>query len=256
MSRERFVVCIQLKWNESAAEGTKMYIDLKSAARLLGTSPQMLLRWAKQGVIPTLEQDGAYLFDKNNLENWAKKRRIEIKKEPNHHSISTKEENVSLFGAMTAGGVHFGIQGTDAASLFASALQNITLPDNMDRDDIFGRLLEREQLASTAIGNGLAIPHPRYPVENTPKTGLISTCFTEEEIDFNAVDGQPIFVFFLIFSQNTKSHLHLLSQLSFFLHENEVVAYLRDCKSASNLLDRVQAFEQKFTQNNPRISRG
>jgi PTS system nitrogen regulatory IIA component len=41
------------------------------------------------------------------------------------------------------------------------------------------KLIERERLASTGIGNGIAIPHPRDPLSQPPETPVITTCFLE-----------------------------------------------------------------------------
>jgi PTS system nitrogen regulatory IIA component len=227
-----------------------MRISLERAAIMLGTSEQMLRRWVEQGAIPSIETNGEYAFDQTALESWARKRRLPIKKEPVTKHSHGQKVGINLSDAMQLGGVHFGLGGHDVEGLFASALDLIDFPPGVGKQNLLNQLIEREKLASTGIGNGVAIPHPRHPVDGVPQGGMVATFFLDSEVDFNAIDGAPVFVVFLMLSPRTQCHLQLLSQLSFCLHDPSFLTHLKTCDSKESLFNLVKKIEKtmKSTQ--------
>lgn len=82
-----------------------------------------------------------------------------------------------------------------------------------DADDLFDKLWEREQLGTTAIGGGIAIPHCKV---DRLKSGVVALGRAEEGVDFGAADGQPVRLFFLVISpsQSPAEHLQILAAIS------------------------------------------
>ena len=82
-----------------------------------------------------------------------------------------------------------------------------------DGDELFGRLWEREELGSTGIGAGVAVPH--CTLDGLSKV-VLAIGIHPKGIDFSAVDGQPVRLFFCIVSpsRNPAAHLKVLSSIS------------------------------------------
>jgi PTS system nitrogen regulatory IIA component len=80
-------------------------------------------------------------------------------------------------------------------------------------------LLAREALASTGIGDGIAIPHVRSPIVLHVSEPTITLCFLERPVDFAALDGRPVRALFLLVSPTVRAHLSLLSRLAFALRD-------------------------------------
>ena len=78
---------------------------------------------------------------------------------------------------------------------------------------LFDKLWEREQLGSTAIGGGIAIPHCKV---DRLKSGVVGARPGREGVDFGAADGQPVRLFFLVISpsQSPAEHLQILAAIS------------------------------------------
>jgi PTS system nitrogen regulatory IIA component len=89
----------------------------------------------------------------------------------------------------------------------------------VDREFLFRVLLAREGLASTGIGDGIAIPHVRNPIVLHVARPTITLCFPEVPVDFGAMDGQPVRALFTLVSPTVRSHLHLLTRLAFALRD-------------------------------------
>jgi PTS system nitrogen regulatory IIA component len=71
----------------------------------------------------------------------------------------------------------------------------------------------------------------------------ISLCFLENPVDFGAFDGQPVFAIFLLISPTARMHLHLLSRLSFALHDAQLKAALVRRASRDEILAELERVE-------------
>jgi PTS system nitrogen regulatory IIA component len=99
---------------------------------------------------------------------------------------------------------------------------------------IFEILLQREKLGSTAVGNGVAIPHGKLP-----KLGRLFGLFArlERPIDFEALDGQPVDLVFLLLAPEAAGadHLKALARVARLLRDPEIARKLRESRDADAL---------------------
>lgn len=101
-----------------------------------------------------------------------------------------------------------------------------------DETEIFEVLLQRERLGSTGIGEGIAIPHGK--LSNMDRLfGLVTRL--EKPIDFEALDGQPVDILFLLLAPEGAGadHLKALSQVARLLRDQEVLDRLRAARDAA-----------------------
>ena len=101
-------------------------------------------------------------------------------------------------------------------------------------------LIERETLASTGIGQGIAVPHPRHPQDWGLGEPMVAVFFLDHAVDFHALDGEPVFVLFVILCSTVKGHLRMLAQVSHLVNNAEMQAYLRTTPNRSQFLERIQ----------------
>ena len=97
---------------------------------------------------------------------------------------------------------------------------------------IFEVLLQREKLGTTAVGYGIAIPHGKLP-KLEKLFGLFARL--ERPIDFEAMDGQPVDLLFLLLAPEGAGadHLKALSRIARVLRDHDTVAKIRGTKDAS-----------------------
>jgi PTS system nitrogen regulatory IIA component len=92
-------------------------------------------------------------------------------------------------------------------------------------------LLQREKLGSTAVGNGIAIPHGKLP-----KLGRLFGLFArlDRPIDFEALDGQPVDLAFLLLAPEAAGadHLKALARVARLLRDPETARKLRESRDA------------------------
>jgi mannitol/fructose-specific phosphotransferase system IIA component (Ntr-type) len=114
--------------------------------------------------------------------------------------------------------------------------------DSNAKEAILAAVREREQLLSTGIGSGVAIPHGKTPVVDQL---IIAAGVTARPVDFDALDGQPVEVFFLLVGPESASgaHIKVLSRISRLLRREQLRNSLRAAKSSDEFLDVVRASE-------------
>jgi PTS system nitrogen regulatory IIA component len=98
-----------------------------------------------------------------------------------------------------------------------AVVEQMHLPEEVNRQFLLQVLLARESLGSTGIGDGIAIPHVRNPIVMHIPRPMVTLCFLREPVAFDAIDHKPVHTLFAIVSPTIRAHLHLLSRLSFAL---------------------------------------
>ena len=104
---------------------------------------------------------------------------------------------------------------------------------NISATAILESLTKREKLGSTAVGNGIAIPHATNTSLNDPK-GFMA--ILSNSLDFNANDDQFVDIIFLLLAPSNKGseHLQALASVSRLLKNNDITTKLRGCKNAES----------------------
>ena len=106
--------------------------------------------------------------------------------------------------------------------------------DSLNEQEVFDALVAREKLGSTGIGEGIAIPHCRLGHCQQP-IGLLLKLSTP--IDFDAVDGPPVDLVFVLLvpQENPEQHLKTLSHLASLFNDDDYRAELRLSKDNHHL---------------------
>lgn len=104
----------------------------------------------------------------------------------------------------------------------------------LDEREIFETLLQRERLGSTGVGNGIAIPHGKLTTINR-LMGIFARL--ERPIDFDALDGEPVDLVFLLLAPESAGadHLKALARVARVLRDPSVAQKLRATRDAAAL---------------------
>ncbi|WP_111978296.1 PTS IIA-like nitrogen regulatory protein PtsN [Algibacillus agarilyticus] len=112
------------------------------------------------------------------------------------------------------------------------------LSGQVEEHDILDAFLSREKLGSTGIGNGIALPHGR--LANCDK-GLTFLITTEESIDFDAIDNQPVKIFFALLAPESECQTHLksLATIAEKLSNKDVVKRIKLASTNNELYQAI-----------------
>ena len=105
---------------------------------------------------------------------------------------------------------------------------------NLDENQVFDSMMTREQLGSTGIGNGIAIPHCRVP-ECNEITGCLITL--ETYVDYDSTDGKPVDLIFVLIvpEEKEEDHIKTLAVLAEKFHSKNFCDLLRNAQNNDEL---------------------
>jgi PTS system nitrogen regulatory IIA component len=155
-------------------------------------------------------------------------------------------EKPSLIELIRRGGDFKIIPGFSPRELLANLIDMAPVPPSVDRAALLAAVLEREALMSTAVGNGIALPHPRNPVIDERERQFISIAFAENSLDWEALDGKPVRTVMLILSASPKTHLHILSRLNYFCQQQPFLDLLERRASPAEMLSLIKSTEKTW----------
>ena len=119
-------------------------------------------------------------------------------------------------------------------------LADVFLRDDkdIDRDAMIEVLLEREKLGSTGIGDGIAIPHGK--LAGLEKL-VVSFGRSRGGVDFDSLDGKPVYIFFLLMAPENSAgqHLKALARISRMLKDVSFRESLINAESSENIYDLI-----------------
>ncbi len=115
----------------------------------------------------------------------------------------------------------------------------------VDKDEILNILLEREELGSTGIGDGIAIPHAKSP--DLPKI-ISGFGLSKSGIDFDSLDGKPAHLFFLLVApvNSPGDHLKVLARISRMLKNAEFRNKLLQANSQQDIYQIISQEDAKY----------
>jgi len=204
-----------------------MKLAVKDVAQLLCVAEKTVYRWIQHGAIPTLKIQGRYRFNRTELLAWATSRRLGTANETFQVSETADQPLPTLSEKLEAGGIVYRIEGKNREDVLANAVNHLRLSEEVDRQQLERKLLACEQFASTAIGHGIVIPHPRSTGLAHSVRATVTVFFLAQTIDYQALDAQGVQTLLITLSPNLRTHLHLLSRLGFLLHDKAVQDVLR-----------------------------
>jgi PTS system nitrogen regulatory IIA component len=222
-----------------------MLIKAAEVAELLETEEKAVIRWVRKDGLPATLVNGIYQINRVDLLEWATDRGIKVPPE----LFVAAEADIhfpTLAEALEAGGVHCNVPGGDKLSVLKNVVGLLKLPPQLDPEFFLQILLAREALGTTAIGDGIAIPHVRNPILLNKPSPAITLCFLEKPIDFGALDEKPVKILFMMTSPTVKVHLHLLSKLAYALRDKSFRSTLGSACVPAEVLKAAQRFDQEL----------
>ncbi len=114
-----------------------------------------------------------------------------------------------------------------------------------DKKAVLKAVLEREQVMSTGMGDGIAIPHAK--TDGVEKL-IAAFGLTKEPVDFKSIDNKPVRIIFLLVGPTdlTSPHLKVLSRISRLTHRKEFREKLAAAKNSKQVIDAITQEEQKY----------
>lgn len=124
------------------------------------------------------------------------------------------DTEVDISNLIHRGGIFYDVEGSTPQEIYSNFTKMINLPEDMSAEFVYNALCAREEVLSTAVGNGIALPHARAPIMKTEEAQRICVLYLKKPINMNAPDERDVFVMFVLLTHNSQIHLRVLSVLA------------------------------------------
>jgi len=220
-----------------------MQLTVRDVSKFLNVSESMVTRWIKQRGLPFHRVGDQYRFHRVDLLEWATANRVKVSVEVFDNLEAEDEASPSLVEALEVGGIFYGLKDTTKDDALRALVQVLPVPEGVDRELLLRLFLAREASATTAIGDGIALPHVRNPIVLHVECPVVTIGFLERPVDFGALDGKPVEVLFSLICPTIRSHLRMLSRLSFALHDEMFKAIVIRRGRAEEIMQEARRVE-------------
>ena len=226
-------------------------MDLPELARFLGIEEKRADRMAQRGEIPCMKVAGQRRFNRAEITAWLQQHMPSLNKDHlarmdagigSHRQICDQDKIVSDLLRPEA------INPSLPARTRNSVIKELVLLAQRtglvyDTESFLEALNQREELCSTAMDGGFAIPHPRRPQPYAVAEPILVVAHTNQGIGFGAPDGRLTDLFIMTCSQDDRHHLHILARLCHMLHDDTFVLNLREAASTEDIIQLIQKRE-------------
>lgn len=217
-------------------------ITVKEAADILGVTTKTVYHLIDQGRLPSHRLGDQYYLERNDITNYM----AESGKQIAEVSPVEIDTDIHLSDMLAHAGIFYNVPGNTKTEALHNALKLINGIDLKVMQPIFQMFLSREELASTGIGNGIAIPHARGTLVGYINQPLLSLSFLEKPIEYDAIDQKPVNILFLLISPNVQTHLRILAKLSYLLQDPVCREVIISQSPLEAILSAITQAEQRF----------
>jgi PTS system nitrogen regulatory IIA component len=235
-------------------------MNASQVAVYLAMDMREVVKLAQRDQIPCLKLGGdkaprdRYRFVKSDIDHWIENQMHTLNRErlssisksvSDHHGLDS--EGMLLCSSIPDGGLDVPMH---ARTREATIRELVDVADRAGmvylRAELIEEIREREDVCSTALIPGVALPHPRHPVEYDISDSFVVVGLTHSGIPFGAPDGSLTRLFFLVCCKDERTHLHLLARLAQMLHTPGVLDDLLDADCPEELMETLHACEAKI----------
>jgi PTS system nitrogen regulatory IIA component len=227
-------------------------MDMEQLAAYLQRDARELGKLASRGQLPGRKVGGEWRFARAEINQWV---------ESQIHDYS-EQQLVALERGNRAGGE----EEPQVAALLSEATIAVPLPATTrssvlrelvalaerswqvyDPEAIFEAIKQREELTSTAMPFGVAIPHPRRPLPDALGEHVMAFGRTGSGIPFGGPRGELTDLFFLVLCRDDRTHLRVLARLTRLLLQPGMLTSLREAETPAEVHEKIASAEQALS---------
>lgn len=218
-----------------------MDLNIKDISHLLMIPEKEIKYLINKNDIPFQLLNDKFVFNKHKIIEWALSRNLPLNL--SGHKKFSEYQIGSLRNLLNSNSFHYNCDLSEN-SYIEQMVSLINFEKNVDKEIIIQLLKSREEMMSTAIGNGISLPHPRVPLMVGRKIPLINFFFPEKPLKLKSIDGKPVHTIILLISQTIKEHLSLIAHLSFLLSKETFRFALENRLHYNEILDIISKIEE------------
>lgn len=221
-----------------------MDLTIQEVSTLLQVSEDQITTWLDEGKIPAYKIQDEVRFSREEIEDFVVRSHHEVNRD---QEFAVGMQHFNLFRAIHKGFVFDNIEGSTKEEIIRNTMSAIAKDLDINPDGVADLLLEREEKMSTALNEGVALPHTRDFLLNKTHD-IVAIVYPKEPIDYGALDQKPVHTLFFMFACQDKRHLNLIAKIAYFCNQKENIDFLKGKPSKKDVLSQVRAFEGQLTE--------
>jgi len=213
-------------------------LTLSEVAAYLKIAEKTVHRMVQKDEIPCFKVASQWRFQKEQIDQWIRGKMKGPAQSAGSRLLETTPHKVSLSQLITRDFIIMDVKNGDKKAILSqlvTPLEKAKMVDN--RETYLEKLLFRENMITTGLAKGVALPHVRNPQEIQAPFPAVVLGICREGCDYAALDGQPTCLFFLIFSDSVTVHLRLTSRINRILLKEGLITSLIKASSVDEVME-------------------
>lgn len=218
----------------------------KELAEYIKINEKTVLKMAQKGQLPGVKIGNQWRFHLSTIDAYLQNGIVKSSEQELDSLIKTAFTIIPLSRLIDSHLIILNSKAKTGDEILAE-LANIayTVGLTFSKDNLFNELKKREDLLSTAIGNGIAFPHPRYPSPELFNELNIILLRSKGGINFGAPDAKPVHAFFMTCAPNEFIHIRLLAKISKLLHVPDFMKKFMQAENTEQVMQMLLKFDRE-----------
>jgi PTS system nitrogen regulatory IIA component len=227
-------------------------MDLQELAQYLNRDARELSRMAERGQLPGHKVSGDWRFNRAEISQWIESQ-LHGYSEAQLTDLESQtpvrdDPQLVITPLLSQASIQAPLPATTKPSVLRELVGLAEHTGHIyDPDAILQAIRQREELRSTAVDQGVAIPHPRRPLPAALGESVIAYGRTASGIPFGASRGALTDIFFLVCCRDERTHLGALARLSRLLMRPGFVERLREASTPAEIAALIETAERELS---------
>jgi PTS system nitrogen regulatory IIA component len=224
--------------NTQNAEEFSEIMTLSEIARYLKVSEKTVTRMVKAGDLPGGKVSSQWRFQKTVIDNWLTAKIQEAQDEDLTHIMASQSPILPLPRLIPDEHILLDIHPGSKRQVLSQLVRPLMVTKAvLNPGSFLMSLMDREDMVSTALTDGVALPHVRDQKTSGVKETTMVLGVCAEGTDVGAMDGKPTRLFFLLCATDAAKHLRLMAKLTLMLRRSQMVERFCACTSVREIKD-------------------
>lgn len=225
-------------------------LTTEELAQILRLNERTVIKLAREGQLPAAKIASQFRFSKEKILEWLEMRM-------KHYSDDLLadmekgmlEKAIPVSKLLQNNHIKLDLQATTKADVLVE-LTKLANQTGFVRnsDELLRSLQNREELCSTALGNGIAMPHPRKTSWEVLRNLVIVIGISKQGVDWGAEDHKLVHIFIMLAIPLLPLHLQFVSRLARIFHDEKLIKDILSCTTEHGVIELIQRKENQLKQ--------
>lgn len=228
-------------------------MDLDQLAHYLQRDARELHKLASRGHLPARKVGGEWRFAKAEVNHWLETQLPEYDEQQltavESATVGTSGQEPLIASLLSEATMAVPLAASTRGSVFRELVRLAEQSWQVyDPEALLHAIQQREEMASTALPNGVAIPHPRRPMPNALGEPIMAFGRTASGVPFGSDHGNLTDIYFLVACRDDRTHLHVLARLSRLLLRPGILDELRAASTTLETWRLIETAERELIE--------